>query len=177
LWAKRAADAGLAKAMYAVGYFTEVGIGTPANMQEYVYLLDILHLFLILAEQSLIINGQRSWVINVLLSGCGDHRRKPCISQVGLVRFFIAVRMTAMERVRIVSSCKVVCCVVDGLMDFNTLMAHTQFLLIITSSTIKHSCIVHLQLDQTVFVKVTILSTYWTLLECLNSRSCTLEYE
>ncbi|KAH9047024.1 HCP-like protein [Lactarius deliciosus] len=29
LWAKRAADAGLAKAMYAVGYFYEVSIGTP----------------------------------------------------------------------------------------------------------------------------------------------------
>ena len=34
LWAKKAADAGLAKAMYAVGYFTEVGIGTPSNMPE-----------------------------------------------------------------------------------------------------------------------------------------------
>ncbi|KAF9566938.1 Sel1 domain-containing protein [Agrocybe pediades] len=34
LWAQRAADAGLAKAMYAVGYFLEVGIGTPANMHE-----------------------------------------------------------------------------------------------------------------------------------------------
>jgi len=34
LWAKKAAGAGLAKAMYAVGYFFEVGIGTPANMPE-----------------------------------------------------------------------------------------------------------------------------------------------
>lgn len=34
LWAQRAADAGLAKAMYAVGYFLEVGIGTTANMHE-----------------------------------------------------------------------------------------------------------------------------------------------
>ncbi|TFK68247.1 HCP-like protein [Pluteus cervinus] len=34
LWAKRAAEAGLAKAMYAVGYFLEVGIGTPPNMPE-----------------------------------------------------------------------------------------------------------------------------------------------
>ncbi|KAH9486430.1 Chitin synthase regulator SKT5 [Psilocybe cubensis] len=34
LWAQKAADAGLAKAMYAVGYFLEVGIGTTANMQE-----------------------------------------------------------------------------------------------------------------------------------------------
>ncbi|EIW87190.1 HCP-like protein [Coniophora puteana RWD-64-598 SS2] len=34
LWAKRAADAGLAKAMYAVGYFLEVGIGTPPNHSE-----------------------------------------------------------------------------------------------------------------------------------------------
>ena len=36
LWAKRAADAGLVKAMYAVGYFLEVGIGTTQDMQEYV---------------------------------------------------------------------------------------------------------------------------------------------
>ncbi|KAF8652879.1 hypothetical protein AX16_004100 [Volvariella volvacea WC 439] len=34
LWAKRAADAGLAKAMYAVGYFLEVGIGTPPNVSD-----------------------------------------------------------------------------------------------------------------------------------------------
>ncbi|KAI0030966.1 HCP-like protein [Vararia minispora EC-137] len=34
LWAKKAADAGLAKAMYAVGYFLEVGIGTAPNHQE-----------------------------------------------------------------------------------------------------------------------------------------------
>jgi len=34
LWAKKAADAGLAKAMYAVGYFLEVGIGTPLNLTE-----------------------------------------------------------------------------------------------------------------------------------------------
>jgi TPR repeat protein len=34
LWAKKAAEAGLAKAMYAVGYFYEVGIGTQPNMQE-----------------------------------------------------------------------------------------------------------------------------------------------
>ncbi|KIL00798.1 hypothetical protein PAXRUDRAFT_538665 [Paxillus rubicundulus Ve08.2h10] len=34
LWAKRAADAGLAKAMYAVGYFLEVGIGTQPDPQE-----------------------------------------------------------------------------------------------------------------------------------------------
>lgn len=32
LWAKKAAEAGLAKAQYAVGYFTETGIGTEANM-------------------------------------------------------------------------------------------------------------------------------------------------
>lgn len=31
LWAKKAAEMGLAKAQYAVGYFTEVGIGTPAS--------------------------------------------------------------------------------------------------------------------------------------------------
>ena len=34
LWAQKAAEAGLPKAMYAVGYFLEVGIGTTANMQE-----------------------------------------------------------------------------------------------------------------------------------------------
>ena len=34
LWAKRAADAGLAKAMYAVGYFYEVAIGTPPNQHQ-----------------------------------------------------------------------------------------------------------------------------------------------
>ncbi|KAF8079209.1 HCP-like protein [Lyophyllum atratum] len=34
LWAQKAAEGGLAKAMYAVGYFLEVGIGTPANMPE-----------------------------------------------------------------------------------------------------------------------------------------------
>ncbi|KAJ7269385.1 hypothetical protein B0H12DRAFT_1009595 [Mycena haematopus] len=38
LWAQKAADAGLAKAMYAVGYFLEVGIGTqpaPRDAAEY----------------------------------------------------------------------------------------------------------------------------------------------
>ncbi|PFH46265.1 hypothetical protein AMATHDRAFT_155766 [Amanita thiersii Skay4041] len=34
LWAQRAAEAGLPKAMYAVGYFLEVGIGTPQNLTE-----------------------------------------------------------------------------------------------------------------------------------------------
>ncbi|KAG0703676.1 hypothetical protein DFH29DRAFT_915679 [Suillus ampliporus] len=34
LWARKAADAGLAKAMYAVGYFLEVGIGTSPDVQE-----------------------------------------------------------------------------------------------------------------------------------------------
>lgn len=34
LWARKAADAGLAKAMYAVGYFLEVGIGTPPDLPE-----------------------------------------------------------------------------------------------------------------------------------------------
>ncbi|WWC73586.1 uncharacterized protein I206_107558 [Kwoniella pini CBS 10737] len=33
LWAKKAAEQGLAKAQYAVGYFTETGIGTEANPQ------------------------------------------------------------------------------------------------------------------------------------------------
>ncbi|KAJ8523125.1 hypothetical protein ONZ45_g428 [Pleurotus djamor] len=34
LWARKAAESGLSKAMYAVGYFLEVGIGTTANMAE-----------------------------------------------------------------------------------------------------------------------------------------------
>ncbi|KAK7962431.1 uncharacterized protein PG986_003256 [Apiospora aurea] len=34
LWARKAAQAGLAKAEYAMGYFTEVGIGIPANMED-----------------------------------------------------------------------------------------------------------------------------------------------
>ncbi|KAF7791110.1 hypothetical protein EIP86_002071 [Pleurotus ostreatoroseus] len=34
LWAKKAAEAGLVKAMYAVGYFTEVGIGTEPDLTE-----------------------------------------------------------------------------------------------------------------------------------------------
>lgn len=42
LWAKKAADAGLAKAMYAVGYFLEVGIGTSPNMSECVYICHLL---------------------------------------------------------------------------------------------------------------------------------------
>lgn len=34
LWARKAAMAGLAKAEYAMGYFTEVGIGTTGNMDD-----------------------------------------------------------------------------------------------------------------------------------------------
>ncbi|KAK5998767.1 Chitin synthase regulator 2 [Cladobotryum mycophilum] len=34
LWARKAAIAGLAKAEYAMGYFTEVGIGVPANLED-----------------------------------------------------------------------------------------------------------------------------------------------
>ncbi|KAF4604669.1 hypothetical protein EYR40_003447 [Pleurotus pulmonarius] len=34
LWAQKAAEAGLPKAMYAVGYFLEVGIGTPASLPD-----------------------------------------------------------------------------------------------------------------------------------------------
>ncbi|KAI1841389.1 hypothetical protein JX265_007464 [Neoarthrinium moseri] len=34
LWARKAAQAGLAKAEYAMGYFTEVGIGIAANMED-----------------------------------------------------------------------------------------------------------------------------------------------
>lgn len=34
LWARKAAQAGLAKAEYAMGYFTEVGIGAPASMDD-----------------------------------------------------------------------------------------------------------------------------------------------
>ena len=33
-WAKQAADMGLPKAEYAVGYFTEVGIGVERNQEE-----------------------------------------------------------------------------------------------------------------------------------------------
>ncbi|RKF72271.1 putative activator of c kinase protein 1 [Golovinomyces cichoracearum] len=34
LWARKAAIAGLAKAEYAMGYFTEVGIGSPGNLDD-----------------------------------------------------------------------------------------------------------------------------------------------
>lgn len=34
LWARKAAIAGLAKAEYAMGYFTEVGIGVPPNLED-----------------------------------------------------------------------------------------------------------------------------------------------
>jgi TPR repeat protein len=34
LWARKAASSGLAKAEYAMGYFTEVGIGVPANLED-----------------------------------------------------------------------------------------------------------------------------------------------
>jgi TPR repeat protein len=34
LWARKAASSGLAKAEYAMGYFTEVGIGAPGNLEE-----------------------------------------------------------------------------------------------------------------------------------------------
>ncbi len=34
LWARKAAMAGLAKAEYAMGYFTEVGIGVPSNLED-----------------------------------------------------------------------------------------------------------------------------------------------
>lgn len=34
LWAKRAAEQGLAKAMYAVGYFSEVGVGTVQSLAD-----------------------------------------------------------------------------------------------------------------------------------------------
>lgn len=34
LWARKAAQAGLAKAEYAMGYFTEVGIGAPVNIED-----------------------------------------------------------------------------------------------------------------------------------------------
>ncbi|KAF6239526.1 hypothetical protein HO173_002070 [Letharia columbiana] len=34
LWARKAAQSGLAKAEYAMGYFTEVGIGAPANLED-----------------------------------------------------------------------------------------------------------------------------------------------
>jgi TPR repeat protein len=34
LWARKAATSGLPKAEYAMGYFTEVGIGAPANLED-----------------------------------------------------------------------------------------------------------------------------------------------
>lgn len=34
LWARKAAQAGLAKAEYAMAYFTEVGIGAPTNIED-----------------------------------------------------------------------------------------------------------------------------------------------
>lgn len=34
LWARKAADKGLAKAEYALGYFSENGIGVVADMEE-----------------------------------------------------------------------------------------------------------------------------------------------
>lgn len=34
LWTRKAAQAGLAKAEYGMGYFTEVGIGVPANLED-----------------------------------------------------------------------------------------------------------------------------------------------
>lgn len=34
LWARKAASAGLSKAEYAMGYFTEVGIGVPSNLED-----------------------------------------------------------------------------------------------------------------------------------------------
>lgn len=34
LWARKAASSGLAKAEYAMGYFTEVGIGVPPNLED-----------------------------------------------------------------------------------------------------------------------------------------------
>lgn len=37
VWARRAAEKGLSKAEYAVGYFTEVGIGTVKNPEEAMY--------------------------------------------------------------------------------------------------------------------------------------------
>lgn len=33
LWARKAAQAGLSKAEYAMGYFNEVGIGAPADLE------------------------------------------------------------------------------------------------------------------------------------------------
>ena len=39
MWARKAAEAGLVKAMYAIGYFLEVGIGTEPSMQQCVILI------------------------------------------------------------------------------------------------------------------------------------------
>ena len=37
LWTKKSAEAGLAKAMYTVGYFYEVGIGTQVSISKCVH--------------------------------------------------------------------------------------------------------------------------------------------
>ena len=37
LWVKKAAEAGLAKAMYAIGYVYEVGIGMQASISECIH--------------------------------------------------------------------------------------------------------------------------------------------
>ena len=37
LWAKKATEAGLAKAMYPIGYVYEVGIGTQASISKCVH--------------------------------------------------------------------------------------------------------------------------------------------
>jgi len=106
--------------MYAVGYFTEVGIGTPSNMHEWVignhrsvhphsdvdYCLVIRNWLIFCTGRLRITNAQRSSVINVRLSVCGD-RRLLCISLVGLVLPSIVDRMTMGKRPRIVLLCKV----------------------------------------------------------------------
>ena len=68
LWAKRAADAGLVKAMYAAGYFYETGVGTEQSLQECVISLsppsatvNLLDFFL---AQLFITNEQRKRVTN-----------------------------------------------------------------------------------------------------------------
>jgi hypothetical protein len=66
LWAKRAAEGGLAKAMYAVGYFLEVGIGCQQDTAECVRC--------ILSSKPVIETNYQ--VFELLQAGCGSWRQE-----------------------------------------------------------------------------------------------------